>query len=76
MIDRERSDRLRQAEDARTSATSCSGIGRLVAHRFAHRHKCKLVLWDLNEALAIGNLRRVAAPEDGALRLVRCASRR
>lgn len=28
-----------------------SGIGRLVAHRFAHRHApCKLVLWDLNTA--------------------------
>lgn len=26
-----------------------SGIGRLLAHRFAHRHApCKLVLWDLN----------------------------
>ena len=26
-----------------------SGIGRLMAHRFAHRHApCKLVLWDLN----------------------------
>jgi all-trans-retinol dehydrogenase (NAD+) len=25
-----------------------SGIGRLLAHRFAHRHGCKLVLWDLN----------------------------
>jgi NAD(P)-dependent dehydrogenase (short-subunit alcohol dehydrogenase family) len=26
-----------------------SGIGRLIAHRFAHRHApCKLVLWDIN----------------------------
>ena len=26
-----------------------SGIGRLVAHRLAHRQGCKLVLWDLNK---------------------------